>query len=113
MLIRIEAPIVMMGAKLVHYNPQRGWTFCYGDITQVYDNDLLADFGNWVLRFLLSDVFYAIDTDLHEEHFAATCSGILEVDYRKSVSIETKKVDPIYEDCLQFRDRAARRNHRK
>ncbi len=109
MLIRIEAPIMLMGSKLVQYLPSQNWNFSRGDIVEVNDNDLLADFGDLVIRFTLSEVFYAIDTDLREEHYATINLGLIESDFRIR-KIPMKTEPHINEARAQYRsNRTVRR----
>lgn len=101
MLIRTEPPQALLGSNLIQYFPRRNWCFIRGEVTEVNDNEVLADFGDTVIKFCKTDIFYAIDTDLGEEHFATTSCGTLKSDYRKPLL----KSGTVNEVSVEYRGR--------
>lgn len=85
MLIRMSSPTCNVGQNIVQYFPKQGWVFLQGQITEVSDSEVVADFGDMVMRFSIIDIFYAIDTDMCEEHYSTMSCGTVESDYRKPV----------------------------
>lgn len=83
MLIRISFPTCNVGQSIVQYFPKQGWAFLQGQITEVTDSEVVADFGDLVMRFPITEIFYAIDTDMCEEHYSTMSGGTVESDYRK------------------------------
>ncbi len=106
MIMRIRGgEHIRVGCAFFRYIPAMNFAYDKGEVTKCEDGLIEVDFGDTLVRFLLAEIAYGVNTDLGEEHYMSVETGVVLADYRSAPQpLNNMEHDPVlasFEELLK------------